>query len=145
MQRAGPDSLILSQGATNSSISSESNVLSISPIHRLDQAGAILGPIANTLTLSYGLRSLYSDLLELLRPVHSFSIQAQAFLLIMRSVGGMNFRGIAPALVNWPLSNSYDLLKEMIFCLQMKDKMYILYLLRTLSFTDDQQLIGQHG
>ncbi|KAJ3997715.1 G-protein alpha subunit-domain-containing protein [Lentinula boryana] len=67
---------------------------------------------------SDALKSLYSDLLELSRPVYSLSIRTRAFCVIMRKVGGMDFENLAQAMIDWPLSQSYDLLKAMITCLR---------------------------
>ncbi|KAJ3993525.1 G-protein alpha subunit-domain-containing protein [Lentinula boryana] len=67
---------------------------------------------------SDALKSLYSDLLELSRPVYSLSIRTRAFRVIMGKVGGMDFENLAQAMIDWPLSESYDLLKAMITCLR---------------------------
>ncbi|KAJ3732836.1 G-protein alpha subunit-domain-containing protein [Lentinula guzmanii] len=63
---------------------------------------------------SDALKSLYSDLLELSR----LSIRTRAFRVIMGKVGGMDFEDLAQAMIDWPLSESYDLLKAMITCLR---------------------------
>ncbi|KAF9067667.1 G-protein alpha subunit-domain-containing protein [Rhodocollybia butyracea] len=61
-------------------------------------------------------QSLYSDLLELSRPVYSLSIRTRAFRVIMGKVGGMDFQDLAIAVANWPIYEAYDLLKAMILC-----------------------------
>ncbi|KAE9396831.1 G-alpha-domain-containing protein [Gymnopus androsaceus JB14] len=86
---------------------------------RLAQVEAVLGQGANALNAeSDKLKLLYSDLFELSRPVYSLSIRTRAFSLIMGQVGGMEFEDLAATILESPLSESYDLLKEMLLCIR---------------------------
>ncbi|KAF5367665.1 hypothetical protein D9757_010994 [Collybiopsis confluens] len=62
-------------------------------------------------------RGLYSDILELSRPVYSLSIRTRALRLIMGRVGAMEFEDLVEAVVAWPLSESESLLRVMLKCL----------------------------
>ncbi|KAJ3720567.1 kinase-like domain-containing protein [Lentinula raphanica] len=64
------------------------------------------------------IKLLYSDLLELSRTVYSHSIRERAFRVIMSKIGVLDFEYLAQAMVDWPLSESYDLLNTMMDCLR---------------------------
>ncbi|KAF9065085.1 hypothetical protein BDP27DRAFT_1332472 [Rhodocollybia butyracea] len=83
---------------------------------RLSQLEANSLDQKDTATDSSDVKSLYSDLLELARIIYSLSIRTRAFRMIMSIVGGMDFQDLAAAIANWPISESYDLLKSMILC-----------------------------
>ncbi|KAJ3722517.1 hypothetical protein C8R42DRAFT_709597 [Lentinula raphanica] len=84
---------------------------------RLVQIEDSLGPTSNSIAEASVVESLYDDLLELSRPVYGLSIRTRAFRVIMSKVGGMDFEDLAQAMIRWPLSDSYDLLKAMMACL----------------------------
>ncbi|KIK53957.1 hypothetical protein GYMLUDRAFT_88289 [Collybiopsis luxurians FD-317 M1] len=65
---------------------------------------------------SPAMRSLYFDLLELYRSIYGQSIRTRAFRLIMGEVGGLHFQDLAAAVVDWPTSETYHLILEMLIC-----------------------------
>ncbi|KAJ3775490.1 hypothetical protein FB446DRAFT_725203 [Lentinula raphanica] len=85
---------------------------------RLAQIEDNLGPTSDSIARTTIVKSLYSDLLELSRPVYSLSIRTRAFRVIMSKVGRMDFEDLAQAVIDWPLLESYDLLKAMMECLR---------------------------
>ncbi|KAJ3840605.1 hypothetical protein EV361DRAFT_918938 [Lentinula raphanica] len=85
---------------------------------RLAQIEDTLGPTSDGIAEASVVKSLYDDLLELSRPVYGMAIRTRAFRVIMSKVGGMNFEDLAQAIIRWPISDSYDLLKSMMACLR---------------------------
>ncbi|KAJ3779042.1 hypothetical protein FB446DRAFT_782888 [Lentinula raphanica] len=88
---------------------------------RLAQIEDSLGPTSDGIVETPGVvQSLYSDLLELSRPVYSLTIRTRAIRVIMSKVGAMDFQDLARAMIDWPLPESYDLLKVMMACLRQE-------------------------
>ncbi|KAJ3722487.1 hypothetical protein C8R42DRAFT_720852 [Lentinula raphanica] len=88
---------------------------------RLAQIEDSLGPTSDGIVETPGVvQSLYSDLLELSRPVYSFTIRTRAIRVIISKVGAMDFQDLARAMIDWPLPESYDLLKVMMACLRQE-------------------------
>ncbi|KAF9073927.1 hypothetical protein BDP27DRAFT_1317696 [Rhodocollybia butyracea] len=87
---------------------------------RLAQIETIFGHRSDGSPKSHDAESLYSDLLELSRPLYSLSIRTRAFRLIMGKLGGMDFNDLATAVVNWHPIESFDLLREMILSLRLQ-------------------------
>ncbi|KAJ3843377.1 hypothetical protein F5878DRAFT_605005 [Lentinula raphanica] len=77
---------------------------------RLAQIEDSLGPTSDVITKTGVVKSLYSDLLELSRPVYSLSTRTRAFRVIMSKIGGLDFEDLARAVADWPMMESYDLL-----------------------------------
>ncbi|KAF5386388.1 hypothetical protein D9757_006712 [Collybiopsis confluens] len=64
------------------------------------------------------LRPFYSNLIDFFRHGHDQSIRAVAFRLIMGTVGRMDVGGLAVAVVNRPVPQSFDLIEAMLNCLR---------------------------
>ncbi|KAJ3827127.1 kinase-like domain-containing protein [Lentinula raphanica] len=82
---------------------------------RLAQIEDKLGLMSDSVTETDAiLKSLYSDLLELSRPVYSHSIRERAYRVIFWKINLWDFENLAQAMVDWPSSETYDLLNAMI-------------------------------
>ncbi|KAE9404404.1 hypothetical protein BT96DRAFT_973225 [Gymnopus androsaceus JB14] len=103
---------------TDTISSIQSNIAYFRTVNRqpLAQIEAIVG----YQTIPHTLKSHGIDLLELNRAMYSLSIRTRAFCQIMAKIGGLDFKNLAAAVAEKPISLSSILLGSMLLCLQHK-------------------------